>query len=248
MAGDMATDPYAAFHALSEEEQDARFGKADAQAIRDGADIYQVVNTRQRERPAGMPSGRMTLDDIYAEAGSDRARAVQLMRREGYIVGPQEIRQQRERFADPIGRPVVAGSARDRVLRARAAGVRDPLDRAMMTAQERRLFDAVYRQQYALRNGYIPRSIGPNSADAVSNSRGVPATQTWMDQLDADVQRQLARIRTDRAESGDLLRLVDALGLNDDRADVIHERIWQQMQERFAVTNGFSLKGALRVL
>jgi hypothetical protein len=38
------TDPMSFFRALSQQEQDRRFGRAGAQAIRDGSDIYSVVN------------------------------------------------------------------------------------------------------------------------------------------------------------------------------------------------------------
>jgi hypothetical protein len=41
------TDPMAFFRSLSREEQDRRFTAAGAQAIRDGSDIYQVVNARR---------------------------------------------------------------------------------------------------------------------------------------------------------------------------------------------------------
>ena len=40
-------DPYAYFESLSEAAQDKTFGKAQAQAIRDGADLFQVVNARR---------------------------------------------------------------------------------------------------------------------------------------------------------------------------------------------------------
>lgn len=256
MAGDLTTDPYVAFTEMSAEEQDRTWGKRNAQAIRDGADIYRVSNVKTRgltsERSArrfGTPS-KMTLDDIYEEAGSNRSKAIQLMRREGYITGTQELRQQAERFSKPISRPVVPGSARDRVLQARATGVRDSLDRATMTAQEQRLFDATYRLEYARRNGFIPRSIGPNSADVAANARGIPLNRERLELLESALQRQIAAIDVTRPESGDKLRLVDALGLNDDRADVVHERLWRQMQTRFAATNGgrLSLAEALRTL
>lgn len=256
MAGDMTTDPYEAFNAMSEAEQDRAWGKSNAQAIRDGGDIYRVSNVKTRglasersSRKFGTPS-KMTLDDIYAEAGSNRTKAIELMRREGYIVGEQTIRQQAERFARPISRPVVAGSARDRVLQARASGVRDPLDRATMTAAEQRLFDANYRLQYARQNGYVPRSIGPNSADVAANARGLPLTPERLDLLESGLQRQLAAIDPRRPEGQDSLRLVEALGLNDGRADIVHERIWQQMQQRYAATNGrrVGLAEALRNL
>ncbi|MDR4533220.1 hypothetical protein [Glutamicibacter sp. PS] len=47
LAGDLATDPYSYFRSLSGTEQDKYFTKAGAEAIREGADIFQVVNARQ---------------------------------------------------------------------------------------------------------------------------------------------------------------------------------------------------------
>lgn len=43
----LTTNPYDAFESLSREEQDRFFTKAGAEAIRDGADINQVVNARR---------------------------------------------------------------------------------------------------------------------------------------------------------------------------------------------------------
>jgi hypothetical protein len=48
LAGDLTVDPYAYFHGLDTAGQDRLFGKADAQAIRDGADVYRVANVRMR--------------------------------------------------------------------------------------------------------------------------------------------------------------------------------------------------------
>jgi hypothetical protein len=45
-SGDLRTDPMAYFRSLSKAEQDATFGKAGAHAVRDGADMGQVVNAR----------------------------------------------------------------------------------------------------------------------------------------------------------------------------------------------------------
>lgn len=52
------TDPMKGFESLSREEQDKRFGKANAQAIRDGADIFQVVNSRRGIQRLGERKGR----------------------------------------------------------------------------------------------------------------------------------------------------------------------------------------------
>src|SRR5699024_7380691 len=50
----LITDPYDYFSSMSEEEQNKRFTKAGAQAIRDGADINQVVNAREGMSYAGV--------------------------------------------------------------------------------------------------------------------------------------------------------------------------------------------------
>lgn len=47
LAGDLTTNPDEYFRSLSRVEQDKAFTKAGAQAIRDGADISQVVNARR---------------------------------------------------------------------------------------------------------------------------------------------------------------------------------------------------------
>lgn len=52
------TDPMKGFESLSRDEQDRRFGKANAQAIRDGADIFQVVNSRRGIQALGLRKGR----------------------------------------------------------------------------------------------------------------------------------------------------------------------------------------------
>lgn len=46
VAGDITTDPDAYFGSLSKAEQDSKFTKAGAEAIRAGADVGQVVNAR----------------------------------------------------------------------------------------------------------------------------------------------------------------------------------------------------------
>lgn len=46
-ADDLTTDPYEYFRSLPEAEQNRTFTKAGAKAIRDGADVFQVVNARK---------------------------------------------------------------------------------------------------------------------------------------------------------------------------------------------------------
>lgn len=100
LAGDVATDPKAYFKGLSEQEQNATFTKAGAQAIRDGADIARVVNARRglyvaggrkytREATTKRGTGmkiRLTPEQIYVEAKGDRDEALRLLKRFGYIL------------------------------------------------------------------------------------------------------------------------------------------------------------------
>ena len=173
-AGDLTTDPYVYFNSLTKEQQDRLFGKADAQAIRDGADIYRVVNIRERglatakgARKFGTPH-RLTIDDIYEQA-KFRDDAIRLMRQEGFITGPQVrggniLGRFYEGYGE-LGKGGRAAAAREAVLEARRTGVRDPLNRYTMTSAERRYYDANYRLKYYERTGKIPATIGPNSAD-----------------------------------------------------------------------------------
>lgn len=97
-AGDLRTDPKAAFAAMPPDEQDRVFGTTGAQAIRDGADMARVVNARRgmytaggrlltREattrRGIGRPV-RLMPEQIYRDA-RDRDDAIRLLRLHGYI-------------------------------------------------------------------------------------------------------------------------------------------------------------------
>ena len=71
-------DPYAYFESLSESAQDKTFGKAQAQAIRDGADLFQVVNARRGMSYAGVSSdgsrrGQKVASDFTREGATRRA-------------------------------------------------------------------------------------------------------------------------------------------------------------------------------
>lgn len=106
MAGDMATDPYAYFDSLSPEMRAKTFGAAEARAIEEGADIFQVVNARRgmttsgrftregtsrrgsfRSMSAAGRAGdrRLSVQEIIRRSGGDRGAARQLLRRYGYI-------------------------------------------------------------------------------------------------------------------------------------------------------------------
>ena len=71
-------DPYAYFESLSESAQDKTFGKAQAQAIRDGADLFQVVNSRRGMSYAGVSAdgtrrGQKVVSDFTREGTTKRA-------------------------------------------------------------------------------------------------------------------------------------------------------------------------------
>jgi len=82
--------PEAYFQSLTPAEQIATFGEDGARAIRDGASPITVVNAnRGTFTPTGRRSptaaARRMPGDIYAEAGGDRTRALELLRAEGYL-------------------------------------------------------------------------------------------------------------------------------------------------------------------
>lgn len=92
------TDPYEHFRSMSEAEQNKFWGEDDAQAIRDGADIYQVYNARRGASRDGMTTlystlkrglmpnqVRLTPDAIYKQATS-RAEALRLLEANKYIL------------------------------------------------------------------------------------------------------------------------------------------------------------------
>jgi hypothetical protein len=152
-------DPYEYFRSLSPAEQDRNYTKAGAQAIRDGGDIFQVVNSRRGMRPGGLTTTegtskrgnfgrngpRLTPEAIYGK-GLGREATLKELERYGYILpGGQDpagvIRGQVEGFG-ALGRGGTRVGAREAILRARETGVRDPKVRATMTAAERRVFDA----------------------------------------------------------------------------------------------------------
>lgn len=93
-ADDLRTDPKQYFRSLSPPEQDRTFTAGGAQAIRDGADIAQVVNARKGLYTAAgrslttqggrRRSARPTTEQIYRDA-RDRDDAIRLLRLHGYL-------------------------------------------------------------------------------------------------------------------------------------------------------------------
>lgn len=231
-AGDLTTDPYKYFQSLSESDQVKVFGKNNSQIIRDyGGDINRVVNVQMRGLSTprnrwGTPRKRVNVDAVI-DHGGDRDTVIKILKEQGYITGPKKaggnlLGNGYERFSKPITRPVVPGSARDRVLQARATGVRDPLDRDTMTAAERRLFDANYRLEHAKRTGFVPpsitnpRGLRGSDADTHSSFRGLPATADEIARLESALHRELAALEA-RLKAGirsdGILAVANALGL-----------------------------------
>ena len=216
------TDPYEAFNNLSSAEQDKAFGAADAQAIRDGGDIYRVTNIRvrglanaEKKNMAGRNSGwqarlygtpsRMTIDDIYTAAGNDRAMAVSLMEREGFITGPQVVGgnikgRYFEGYAGAMGRGGTRKGATIAFQRAQATGVRDryspdsrvSFDSATQTAAERRLHTA-YLNQRAVTEGRNPFTANTRRQPLTPQIR--QTVQTQYDKALADLANQPDQVR-----------------------------------------------------
>jgi hypothetical protein len=195
-------DPYELFNSLSEAEQDARFTKAGAQAIRDGADIYQVVNARagmsyagvsvdgtfRGQRATGITTAgstsrahtggienRLTPDAIY-QRGLPREQTLELLREQGYVFDAGQVPGGSIRGPDyegfgALGRGGRAVGIRHQIEEARRTGMRDPNERATMTAAELRLDTARLRYEAVLdgRNPYGTGPLTPDIAAQVEN-------------------------------------------------------------------------------
>lgn len=94
-SADLRVNPRKAFEAMAAAEQDKTFGKAGAQAIRDGADMAKVVNARRGMQTAAdgrlyttEAAGRrprLMPEQIFRDATS-RDDAIRLLRLHGYIL------------------------------------------------------------------------------------------------------------------------------------------------------------------
>lgn len=110
---EVATDPKAYFDSLTPDEQNRVFTSSGAQAVRDGADVAQVVNARRgmsksasgrlttasvygrpafvtsegtTRRSRGLPKIRLMPEQIYLDAGGSRDEAIRLLKLHGYIL------------------------------------------------------------------------------------------------------------------------------------------------------------------
>jgi hypothetical protein len=90
IAGDLTTDPRKAYEA----GQVRGLTAAQDKALRDGADLAQVVNSRRgmdsarsltTREAARRGQQRLTPEGIYVRAGDDRAESIRLLRSNGYL-------------------------------------------------------------------------------------------------------------------------------------------------------------------
>lgn len=83
-SANLVNDPKAYFDSLSTAEQNRYFGKAEATAIRDGADMNKTVNltTRKKRRSSGLSVPR-SIDRLIA--GKSRDEAIDVLVRTGYL-------------------------------------------------------------------------------------------------------------------------------------------------------------------
>ncbi len=213
-----ASDAYDAFNAMSRADQDREFTPGGAQAIRDGADLYQVANSQRRRTASGMftlegtshrgnagrllndGQRRMTPDAIY-KTSRTREDALQALRDQGYILpGGQvpggSLRGMVEGYGQ-MGRGGTRRAASQAVLDARATGVRDPASRYTMTAAERRLSDAERDYQMVLqgRNPWSARGFGstPDPYGEGLNRIGGPLETPLTPQIAAAVENNYRR-------------------------------------------------------
>lgn len=158
---DLTTDPVKAFDSLSADEQDRIFGRANATAIREGANISQVVNAKRgmvSSRSAYTSEGvssrrgfarqqmrgvdRLSPGEIYRQANGDREMMIQLLEDNAYLfrgsASASPIQGQGGVGFGQFGRGGTRAGARGSVLNALASGRRIPGDRATMTAAELR--------------------------------------------------------------------------------------------------------------
>ncbi len=197
LAEGLIDDPYKVFNALSEAEQNRIYGVDNAQAIRDGADIYQVVNARRGRRGLTTSEGttrrgysrdlagtRLTPEGIYRQNLS-RDKTLELLRENNYILPAGQvpggsIRKNDTEGFGALGRGGTRVGARTAVLEARRTGVRDSSSRYTMTEAERRLADSRARYDAILQ--------GRNPFD----SKGEGLTPAIAAQVEVDYRRWLA--------------------------------------------------------
>lgn len=179
-------DPYEYFQSLSDAQQDKVYGQSNAQAVRDGADIFQVVNVNRGLKPGGLvttegttrrgnygagKAPRLTPEGIYTKNLS-RDQTRKLLEKNGYLLpGGQQplgvIRGGREGYG-ALGRGGTRVGARQAIEQAQRTGVRDG-SRYTMTESERRLSEAQLSWD-AVIEGRNPRGKGPLTPDIAAQA------------------------------------------------------------------------------
>jgi hypothetical protein len=158
---EITTNPRQFFDGLSRAEQDKAFTLAGAQAIRDGADIGQVVNARRGALGLSTAGGRITAEEARLLRGGRKIGRLQ----------PQDV------FGQQLFTTTEGTTVRGRggvALGARVDGVRRPGDRYRSARAPRLMPESIYKiagndRDEALRllrrNGYLtdtaPRSAAP---------------------------------------------------------------------------------------
>lgn len=221
LAGDISVDPYAYFNSLDRGMQDKVFGKNDAEAVRNGGDMYRVINTRMRGladdklkqtpgRNRGWQSRRwdspskMTVDQVIGAAGGSRTETVRLLRENGFITGDQIAGGNlagnipNDLAAGALGRGGTRKGATQAYRRAVATGVRDPLEPATQTAAERRLHSAVLAKE-AVEQGRNPFA---------GNSARTPLTPQIRDLVEKNYRRQVEQAASGSEQLRTLARLL----------------------------------------
>lgn len=170
-------DPYAYFESLSESAQDKTFGKAQAQAIRDGADLFQVVNARRGMSYAGVsadgtrrgqkvvsdftregtskralwgganPKGKRLTPDAIYAQGLPREETLDLLAKHGYLLPQGQVAEGAIRGAGPV------------------------VPRSDLTAAEKRLQTARLRWE-AVQDGRNPHGRGPLTPEVAARVEG----------------------------------------------------------------------------
>ena len=170
-------DPYAYFESLPEAAQDKTFGKAQAQAIRDGADLFQVVNARRGMSYAGVsadgsrrgqkvasdftregatrralwgganPKGKRLTPDAIYAQGLPREATLDLLAKHGYLLPQGQVAEGAIRGAGPVA------------------------PRSDLTAAEKRLQTARLRWE-AVQDGRNPHGRGPLTPDIAARVEG----------------------------------------------------------------------------
>lgn len=167
-------DPYDAFRSMSRAEQERIFGEFSSQAIRDGADIYQVVNATG-PRSGMYAGGRMTREGttrfgnfrrtspyrqrltpygIYGDGSRSREQVIQALKDNGYILPGGQVAGGTIRGAGGMARNATRATRESW-----ATGVRVPTNMQTMTAAEQRRYRAE-RDWQMVRAGMNPYQAG----------------------------------------------------------------------------------------